>query len=395
MNNRQRLITAGVLGVALCLLIGAVAFLALRHVETAYVGLTATPADAGAAELAQRRFRDAVSTARSIVVGAAMFAALVFLAVWRVLANGIVRTLDFAIGISERIAAGDLAPLAGGASVTGNRRMIAGLDRMRERLREVVERVTGNSGFIAERAAVLAQDNAVLREHAVTQVASLEQTATSMARMTETVKEAADGAAEASRFAGTARDEAEAGGTVVRKAVQAMGEITMASEKITDIIATIDGIAFQTNLLALNAAVEAARAGEQGRGFAVVAAEVRALAQRSALAAKEIKALIDDSVQKIQAGSTHVSESGKILLGIVGTLSSVADIVRDIAAASADQSSGIEEVARAIQEIQATIRDNAALAEQAAASSQAMQEHAQAMLTEVGYFRSRNAVSSA
>jgi methyl-accepting chemotaxis protein len=197
-----------------------------------------------------------------------------------------------------------------------------------------------------------------------------------MEEMTSTVKQNADNAGQANQLAIAARDQAEKGGSVVAKAVRAMTGINDASKKISDIIGVIDEIAFQTNLLALNAAVEAARAGEQGRGFAVVASEVRNLAGRSATAAKEIKELIQDSVKKVEDGSVLVTQSGQTLEQIVAAVKKVSDIVAEIAAASREQSSGIEQVNRAIMQMDELTQQNAALVEQATAASQAMAQQA-------------------
>src|SRR3954451_13170350 len=197
-----------------------------------------------------------------------------------------------------------------------------------------------------------------------------------MEEMTSTVKQTADNAGQANQLAMAARQQAEKGGAVVSNAVNAMSGINAASKKIADIIGVIDEIAFQTTLLALNAAVEAARAGEQGRGFAVVATEVRNLAGRSATAAKEIKALIQDSVAKVGEGSQLVDESGKTLEEIVGAVKKVTDIVAEIAAASREQSAGIEQVNRAVMQMDETTQQNAALVEEATASSQAMADQA-------------------
>jgi methyl-accepting chemotaxis protein len=195
-----------------------------------------------------------------------------------------------------------------------------------------------------------------------------------MEEMTTTVKQNADNAGQANQLAIAARDQAEKGGAVVSQAVRAMSEINDASKKIADIIGVIDDIAFQTNLLALNAAVEAARAGEQGRGFAVVASEVRSLAGRSATAAKEIKELIQDSVRKVEDGSVLVTQSGQTLEKIVASVKKVSDIVAEIAAASREQSSGIEQVNRAVMQMDELTQQNGALVEEATAASQAMAE---------------------
>jgi methyl-accepting chemotaxis protein len=197
-----------------------------------------------------------------------------------------------------------------------------------------------------------------------------------MEEMTSTVKQNADNAGQANQLATAARDQAEKGGAVVGSAVKAMTEINESSKKISDIIGVIDEIAFQTNLLALNAAVEAARAGEQGRGFAVVATEVRSLAGRSATAAKEIKELIQDSVRKVGDGSLLVTQSGQTLEQIVMSVKKVSDIVAEIAAASREQSSGIEQVNKAVMQMDEMTQQNAALVEQATAASQSMADQA-------------------
>jgi methyl-accepting chemotaxis protein len=214
-----------------------------------------------------------------------------------------------------------------------------------------------------------------------------------MEEMTGTVKQNADSASEARQLAEANRERALVGANVVTRTVSAMNEINDSSTKIGDIISTIDGIAFQTNLLALNAAVEAARAGEQGRGFAVVASEVRSLAQRSAEAAKEIKSLIEDSVGKVKAGTQLVDESGKTLDDIIAGTQKMADIVAEIAAASIEQASGIDQVNNAVTQMDNMTQDNAALVEEAAAASRSMEEQAQVLMEQVNYFKLQEASS--
>jgi methyl-accepting chemotaxis protein-1 (serine sensor receptor) len=208
-----------------------------------------------------------------------------------------------------------------------------------------------------------------------------------MEEMTSTVKQNADNARQANQLAAGARDQAETGGMVVTQAVNAMNAINASSKKIADIIGVIDEIAFQTNLLALNAAVEAARAGEQGRGFAVVASEVRNLAQRSAAAAKEIKGLINDSVEKVRTGSELVDDSGKVLTQIVESVKKVTDIVAEIAAASQEQAAGIDQVNKAVMQMDEVTQQNAALVEQAAAASKSMEEQAHKMVELMSFFK--------
>ncbi len=249
------------------------------------------------------------------------------------------------------------------------------LDSMASAIRQI-QRVSAEVNRGAE---AISAGNGNLSQRTEEQSSSLEETATSMEQMTATVKQNAENAGQANQLAIAARGQAESGGTVVGKAVRAMAEINEASRKIADIIGVIDEIAFQTNLLALNAAVEAARAGEQGRGFAVVASEVRSLAGRSATAAKEIKALIQDSVRKVEDGSTLVTESGQTLEKIVVSVKKVSDIVADIAAASREQSSGIEQVNRAVMQMDELTQQNGTLVEEARAASHAMAEQARSL----------------
>jgi methyl-accepting chemotaxis protein len=233
----------------------------------------------------------------------------------------------------------------------------------------------------------IAIGNTNLSQRTEEQASSLEETASSMEEMTGTVKQNADSASEARQLAEANRERAILGADVVTKTVDAMNEINQSSTRIGDIISTIDGIAFQTNLLALNAAVEAARAGEQGRGFAVVASEVRSLAQRSADAAKEIKGLIEDSVGKVKVGAQLVDESGKTLEDIISGTQKMADIVAEIAAASIEQASGIDQVNNAVTQMDNMTQDNAALVEEAAAASRSMEEQAQVLMQQVNYFK--------
>jgi len=252
--------------------------------------------------------------------------------------------------------------------------MSAGVNRLADTTVEVVARVKQVATEVLRGADEISSASANLSQRTEEQSSSLEETASSMEEMTSTVKQNADNAAQANRLAVAARDRAEQGGIVVRQAVAAMSDINEAAQRIAQIIGVIDEIAFQTNLLALNAAVEAARAGEQGRGFAVVASEVRSLAGRSATAAKEIKALIQDSVRKVEDGSVLVTQSGQTLEKIVAAVKKVADIVAEIAAASREQSAGIEQVNRAVMQMDELTQQNAALVEQATAASQAMVE---------------------
>ncbi len=252
--------------------------------------------------------------------------------------------------------------------------MSSGINRLADNMAEVVSRVKQVAAEVHRGADEISAGNANLSQRTEEQSSSLEETASSMEEMTTTVKQNADNAAQANQLALAAREQAEKGGAVVGQAVVAMSDINQASKQIADIIGVIDEIAFQTNLLALNAAVEAARAGEQGRGFAVVASEVRNLAGRSATAAKEIKGLIQDSVRKVEDGSVLVTQSGQTLEKIVAAVKKVSDIVAEIAAASREQSAGIEQVNRAVMQMDELTQQNAALVEQATAASQSMVE---------------------
>jgi len=232
----------------------------------------------------------------------------------------------------------------------------------------------------------ISQGNSSLSQRTEEQAASLEETAASMEEMTSSVQQNADNARQATQLAASARERATKGGQVVNLAVDAMSRISTSSKKVTDIIGVINDIAFQTNLLALNAAVEAARAGEQGRGFAVVASEVRSLAQRSAEAAKEIKGLIEDSVNKVTEGTQLVNESGKTLKEIMDAVKKVSDIVSEISAASQEQSSGIHQVNKAIGQMDEMTQQNASLVQEAASASESMSEQARNLKKEISFF---------
>jgi len=273
--------------------------------------------------------------------------------------------------------------------------MSRGVNQFADNMAEVVSKVKTVAAEVHRGADEISTGNANLSQRTEEQSSSLEETASSMEEMTTTVKQNADNAGQANQLAMAARDQAEKGGSVVSQAVKAMSDINDASKKIADIIGVIDDIAFQTNLLALNAAVEAARAGEQGRGFAVVASEVRSLAGRSATAAKEIKELIQDSVRKVEDGSVLVTQSGQTLEKIVASVKKVSDIVAEIAAASREQSSGIEQVNRAVMQMDELTQQNAALVEQATAASQAMAEQVRGLNQMLDRYRVKEMIESA
>ncbi len=293
---------------------------------------------------------------------------------------------DYTAKIAGSIAHGDLS-IAIDTKASDRGSLLTEMKQMRNSLVEIVSQVRRGTHTITTASREISAGNTDLSSRTELQASSLEKTASAMEELTSTVKQNADNAREANQLAATASDVARKGGDVVSQVVGTMGEINSSASKIADIIGVIDGIAFQTNILALNAAVEAARAGEQGRGFAVVASEVRNLAQRSAAAAKEIKTLIGDSVEKIGRGSKLVGEAGETMDEVVASVKRVTDIMSDIASASAEQSAGIEQVNLSIIEMDGMTQQNAALVEQAAAAFQSLQDQAAELQRVVGTFK--------
>ncbi|MDM0003116.1 methyl-accepting chemotaxis protein [Variovorax sp. J22P240] len=304
-----------------------------------------------------------------------------------VISRSIVRPLHEAVKVAETVAAGDLSSRIEVDSRDETGQLLQALKNMNDSLAKVVGEVRTGTDTIATASSQIATGNQDLSSRTEEQASSLEQTAASMEELTSTVKQNADNARQANQLAVSASEVAVRGGSVVSQVVDTMGSINASSRKIVDIIGVIDGIAFQTNILALNAAVEAARAGEQGRGFAVVASEVRSLAQRSAAAAKEIKTLIGDSVEKVEEGSKQVAEAGKTMEEIVDSVKRVTDIMGEITAASQEQTSGIEQINQAITQMDQVTQQNAALVEEASAAAQSLQEQAGSLSQVVSVFR--------
>src|SRR5450830_195082 len=288
--------------------------------------------------------------------------------------------------VANRISDGDLTlHIATRSGDTSS--LLFAFKRMRDSLTDTISNIKSSADTIASASSEIASGNHDLSGRTEQQAGAIEETASAMEELTSTVKQNADNARQANQLAVSASEVAVTGGNVVNEVVATMGSINESSRKIVDIISVIDGIAFQTNILALNAAVEAARAGEQGRGFAVVASEVRSLAQRSSAAAKEIKVLIGDSVSKVDIGSKLVQQAGETMNEVVASVRRVTDIVGEISAASTEQSTGIEEVNRAITQMDETTQQNAALVEEAAAAAQSLQEQASKLTQVVSVFK--------
>jgi len=287
---------------------------------------------------------------------------------------------------ARRVASGDLGTVSGSATAPADS-VLASLGDMQVALASIVGRVRSSATAIEAGSQEIATGNADLSHRTEQQSGNLQQSAASMEEMTATVQQNADTAQQATQLASAARQAAEHGGTVVARVVSTMDDITTSSRRIGDITGVIDSIAFQTNILALNAAVEAARAGEQGRGFAVVASEVRTLAQRSAQAAKEIKSLIEASVEKVETGSALAHTAGSAMTEIVGEVNRVADLIGEISAATREQSAGIGQIGNAVAELDQSTQQNAALVEQMAAAAHTLNQQAHGLVESVAVFR--------
>jgi methyl-accepting chemotaxis protein len=316
-------------------------------------------------------------------VASAIIAAI--LAAW--LGRNITRPLREAVDLAKRVAEGDLTAHVEVKSKDETGELMSALKAMNESLVRIVSEVRSGTETITSASTQIAAGNQDLSSRTEQQAGSLEETASSMEELTSTVKQNADNARQANQLAQSASEVAMKGGAVVSEVVETMGSINDSARKIVDIIGVIDGIAFQTNILALNAAVEAARAGEQGRGFAVVASEVRNLAQRSANAAKEIKALIGDSVEKVGVGAKLVDQAGATMEEVVASVRRVTDIIGEIASASDEQRAGIEQVNQAINEMDQVTQQNAALVEEATAAAESMSDQANNLSQVVSVFK--------
>lgn len=301
--------------------------------------------------------------------------------------RSITRPLNKAVQIAQRVAHGDLTTVIRSDRKDETGQLMEALAHMNQSLKQIVGKVRDSTDTIASASIEIASGNSNLSARTEKQAESLQQTTGAMNDLTSIVRQNADHAAQANQLATSATEVATEGGAVVNQVVETMGKINTSSQKIVDIIGVIDSIAFQTNILALNAAVEAARAGEQGRGFAVVAGEVRTLAQRSATAAREIKALINESVEKVAQGSELVTQAGSTMSHVVDSVRRVSDIIGEITAASQVQSNGIESVSMTILQMDDVTTQNAALVQEAAAAAESMQNQAQSLAQMVSVFR--------
>jgi methyl-accepting chemotaxis protein len=323
---------------------------------------------------------------RALALVGAIAVALGALLAWY-LTGSVTRPLADAVDLARTVAEGDLSHEVRVDSRDETGQLLAALKTMNENLNVLVARVRGGTETITSAASQVAAGNLDLSARTEQQAGSLEETAASLEQLARAVRHNVENAKQGNQLAASASNVAVKAGAVVGQVVETMGAIDSSAKKIADIIGVIDGIAFQTNILALNAAVEAARAGEQGRGFAVVASEVRSLAQRSAAAAKEIKELIEDSVAKVQAGTSLVGDAGATMREVVESVKRVTDIMAEIAAASQEQGEGIGQVNQAMVEMDRVTQQNAALVEEAAAATGSMLEQARALAETVSQFK--------
>ncbi|HEY9026857.1 MAG TPA: methyl-accepting chemotaxis protein [Burkholderiaceae bacterium] len=330
---------------------------------------------------------DAYSNTRFIVLAIALAACAIASAIGYAVTRSITVPISQAVEVARRVANHDLNVRVESHASDETGQLLQALRAMTESLVAVVSSVRNGSDSLATAASEIASGNADLSSRTERQAASIQQTASSMDELSSTVKMSASNSTHARQLATDAAAKAQQGGEAVSKVVRTMGDIASSSKKISDIIGVIDGIAFQTNILALNAAVEAARAGEQGRGFAVVAAEVRTLAQRSATAAKEIKGLIGESVDKVDEGTQLVDVAAGTIAQIVESVQHVAGIVAEITSATVEQSAGIDLVNGAVAEMDQVTQQNASLVEQVAAAADSMRTQVQRLVSDVSVFR--------
>jgi methyl-accepting chemotaxis protein len=331
--------------------------------------------------------RDSLESTVWAVEGLSVSAVVLAVLAALLITRAIVRPLNEAVGIADHIAAGDLTQKIHVQGRDETAQLLGAMSKMQQALRDLVSNVRQNAEGVATASAQIAQGNQDLSSRTEQQASALEETSASMEEMGSTAQQNADNARAASQLAASASSVAVQGGEVVGQVVSTMREIQQSSQKISDIIGVIDGIAFQTNILALNAAVEAARAGEQGRGFAVVAGEVRTLAQRSAEAAKEIKQLINASVERVEQGTTLVDQAGSTMQEVVQSIQRVTDIVGEISSASQEQNAGVNQVSEAVSNMDQTTQQNAALVEESASAAASLRQQADQLVKAVSVFR--------